>query len=126
MLIEYNVNTGLILLFLLTLAAVPKSILFEMCCCLVTLAIYISIFLSQFIPALTVAYPCHCVCFSAFRSDSFYKYRHAHPGSPYVFGLVGADHDLDFPEPMPVVGMNKLHSSTSNAFSEFSDMVNLF
>lgn len=31
--------------------------------------------------------------------------RHAHPGSPYVFGLVGVDHDLDFPEPMPVVGM---------------------
>lgn len=31
-------------------------------------------------------------------------YRHAHPGSPYVFGLVGVDHDLDFPEPMPVIG----------------------
>ncbi|KAH7521943.1 hypothetical protein FEM48_Zijuj07G0085700 [Ziziphus jujuba var. spinosa] len=29
---------------------------------------------------------------------------HAHPGSPY-FGLAGVDHDLDFPEPMPVVGM---------------------
>nr|XP_048333225.1 DNA mismatch repair protein MSH1, mitochondrial isoform X2 [Ziziphus jujuba var. spinosa] len=29
---------------------------------------------------------------------------HAHPGSPYVFGLAGVDHDLDFPEPMPVVG----------------------
>ncbi|KAI8560748.1 hypothetical protein RHMOL_Rhmol04G0280500 [Rhododendron molle] len=56
------------------------------------------------------------------RKDRFIS-GHAHPGSPYVFGLVGADHDLDFPEPMPVVGMNKLHSSTSNAFSEFSDMV---
>jgi len=34
-------------------------------------------------------------------------YRHAHPGSPYVYGLVGADHDIDFPEEaMPVVGMN--------------------
>ncbi|CAA2994008.1 DNA mismatch repair MSH1, mitochondrial isoform X1 [Olea europaea subsp. europaea] len=31
---------------------------------------------------------------------------HAHPGSPYVFGLVGDDHDLDFPEPMPVVGIS--------------------
>ncbi|CAI9118019.1 OLC1v1019520C1 [Oldenlandia corymbosa var. corymbosa] len=29
---------------------------------------------------------------------------HAHPGSPYVFGLVEDDRDLDFPEPMPVVG----------------------
>lgn len=38
----------------------------------------------------------------------FEVFRHAHPGSPYVFGLVGVDHDLDFPEPMPVVGMNKL------------------
>ncbi|MED6132167.1 DNA mismatch repair ATPase msh1 [Stylosanthes scabra] len=26
---------------------------------------------------------------------------HAHPGNPYVYGLVGVDHDLDFPEPMP-------------------------
>lgn len=34
-------------------------------------------------------------------------FRHAHPGIPYVFGLVGDDHDLDFPEPMPVVGMLK-------------------
>ncbi|CAI9771217.1 unnamed protein product [Fraxinus pennsylvanica] len=33
--------------------------------------------------------------------------RHAHPGSPYVFGLVGDDHDLDFPEPMPVVGISR-------------------
>lgn len=33
-----------------------------------------------------------------------YVSRHAHPGSPYVYGLVGVDHDLDFPEPMPVVG----------------------
>ncbi|KAK1592802.1 hypothetical protein Q3G72_030631 [Acer saccharum] len=32
---------------------------------------------------------------------------HAHPGSPYVFGLVGIDHDLDFPEPMPVVGISR-------------------
>ncbi|XP_021607248.1 DNA mismatch repair protein MSH1, mitochondrial isoform X1 [Manihot esculenta] len=31
---------------------------------------------------------------------------HAHPGNPYVFGLVGVDHDLDFPEPMPVVGIS--------------------
>ncbi|XP_044486008.1 DNA mismatch repair protein MSH1, mitochondrial isoform X3 [Mangifera indica] len=32
---------------------------------------------------------------------------HAHPGNPYVFGLVGIDHDLDFPEPMPVVGISR-------------------
>ncbi|KAF9673618.1 hypothetical protein SADUNF_Sadunf10G0042800 [Salix dunnii] len=32
---------------------------------------------------------------------------HARPGSPYVFGLVGVDHDLDFPEPMPVVGISQ-------------------
>ncbi|VFR01558.1 unnamed protein product [Cuscuta campestris] len=32
---------------------------------------------------------------------------HAHPGNPYVFGLVGDDHDLDFPEPMPVVGLSR-------------------
>ncbi|KAK6161197.1 hypothetical protein DH2020_004578 [Rehmannia glutinosa] len=32
---------------------------------------------------------------------------HAHPGSPYVFGLVGDDHDLDFPDPMPIVGISR-------------------
>ncbi|KAI4338070.1 hypothetical protein L6164_016423 [Bauhinia variegata] len=32
---------------------------------------------------------------------------HAHPGNPYVYGLVGVDHDLDFPEPMPVVGISR-------------------
>uniref|UniRef100_A0A1J3E1G5 DNA mismatch repair protein MSH1, mitochondrial n=2 Tax=Noccaea caerulescens TaxID=107243 RepID=A0A1J3E1G5_NOCCA len=32
---------------------------------------------------------------------------HAHPGSPYVYGLVGVDHDLEFPEPMPVVGISR-------------------
>ncbi|XP_059632290.1 DNA mismatch repair protein MSH1, mitochondrial [Cornus florida] len=32
---------------------------------------------------------------------------HAHPGNPYVFGLVGVDHDLDFPEPMPIVGISR-------------------
>ncbi|KAI3962361.1 hypothetical protein MKX01_005363 [Papaver californicum] len=32
---------------------------------------------------------------------------HAHPGSPYVFGLAGVDHDIDFPEPMPVVGVSR-------------------
>ncbi|XP_073140791.1 DNA mismatch repair protein MSH1, mitochondrial isoform X2 [Henckelia pumila] len=32
---------------------------------------------------------------------------HAYPGSPYVFGLVGDDHDLDFPDPMPVVGISR-------------------
>ncbi|KAI8560749.1 hypothetical protein RHMOL_Rhmol04G0280500 [Rhododendron molle] len=40
------------------------------------------------------------------RKDRFIS-GHAHPGSPYVFGLVGADHDLDFPEPMPVVGISR-------------------
>ncbi|KAK9666439.1 hypothetical protein RND81_14G185100 [Saponaria officinalis] len=32
---------------------------------------------------------------------------HAHPGNPYVFGHVGVDRDLDFPEPMPVVGVSR-------------------
>ncbi|PKA56534.1 DNA mismatch repair protein MSH1, mitochondrial [Apostasia shenzhenica] len=32
---------------------------------------------------------------------------HAHPGSPYVFGLAGVDDDVDFPEPMPVVGISR-------------------
>ncbi|XP_051127886.1 DNA mismatch repair protein MSH1, mitochondrial isoform X2 [Andrographis paniculata] len=32
---------------------------------------------------------------------------HAHPGNPYVFGLVGDDHDLDFPDPMPVIGISR-------------------
>ncbi|XP_072987924.1 DNA mismatch repair protein MSH1, mitochondrial isoform X1 [Typha latifolia] len=31
---------------------------------------------------------------------------HAHPGSPYVFGLAGVDHDVEFPDPMPVVGIS--------------------
>jgi hypothetical protein len=31
-------------------------------------------------------------------------YSHAHPGSPYVFGLAEVDHDVEFPDPMPVVG----------------------
>lgn len=45
-----------------------------------------------------------CISFS----NLFYVFRHAHPGNPYVFGLVEDDHDLDFPEPMPVVGMIKI------------------
>ncbi|XP_043705942.1 DNA mismatch repair protein MSH1, mitochondrial isoform X1 [Telopea speciosissima] len=32
---------------------------------------------------------------------------HAHPGSPYVFGLAGANHDVDFPEPMHIVGVSR-------------------
>ncbi|KAK1421082.1 hypothetical protein QVD17_23171 [Tagetes erecta] len=32
---------------------------------------------------------------------------HAHPGSPYVFGLIEDDRDLEFPEPMPVVGISR-------------------
>ncbi|KAK9082942.1 hypothetical protein Scep_029413 [Stephania cephalantha] len=32
---------------------------------------------------------------------------HAHPGSPYVFGLAGVDHDFDFPDPMPVIGISR-------------------
>ncbi|KAI6693547.1 hypothetical protein NL676_021257 [Syzygium grande] len=31
---------------------------------------------------------------------------HAHPGSPYAYGLVGIDHDLEFPEPMPVIAQS--------------------
>ncbi|XP_038701517.1 DNA mismatch repair protein MSH1, mitochondrial isoform X1 [Tripterygium wilfordii] len=40
------------------------------------------------------------------RKDRFIS-GHAHPGSPYVYGLVAVDHDLDFPEPMPVVGISR-------------------
>ncbi|XP_047315981.1 DNA mismatch repair protein MSH1, mitochondrial [Impatiens glandulifera] len=40
------------------------------------------------------------------RKDRFIS-GHAHPGSPYVFGLVGVDHDLEFPEPMPVIGISR-------------------
>lgn len=32
---------------------------------------------------------------------------HAHPGSPYVYGLVSADVDLEFPEPVPVMGISR-------------------
>uniref|UniRef100_A0A7N1A003 DNA mismatch repair proteins mutS family domain-containing protein n=2 Tax=Kalanchoe fedtschenkoi TaxID=63787 RepID=A0A7N1A003_KALFE len=32
---------------------------------------------------------------------------HAHPGNPYVYGLIAVDHDLEFPEPMPVVGISR-------------------
>ncbi|XP_042518506.1 DNA mismatch repair protein MSH1, mitochondrial [Macadamia integrifolia] len=32
---------------------------------------------------------------------------HAHPGSPYVFGLAGVNHDVDFPEPMHIVGVSR-------------------
>ncbi|XP_062184421.1 DNA mismatch repair protein MSH1, mitochondrial-like isoform X2 [Phragmites australis] len=32
---------------------------------------------------------------------------HAHPGSPYVFGLAEVDHDVEFPDPMPVVGISR-------------------
>ncbi|KAI7731490.1 hypothetical protein M8C21_020638, partial [Ambrosia artemisiifolia] len=40
-----------------------------------------------------------------FYSGYVNTYRHAHPGSPYVFGLVEDDCDVDFPEPVPVIGM---------------------
>ncbi|RRT63871.1 hypothetical protein B296_00042343 [Ensete ventricosum] len=33
---------------------------------------------------------------------------HAHPGNPYVFGLAGVDHDVEFPDPMPIVGIFQL------------------
>lgn len=32
---------------------------------------------------------------------------HAHPGSPYVYGLAGADIDLEFMEPEPIIGISK-------------------
>eukprot|EP00252_Welwitschia_mirabilis_P026993 TRINITY_DN9073_c0_g1_i2.p1 TRINITY_DN9073_c0_g1~~TRINITY_DN9073_c0_g1_i2.p1 ORF type:complete len:1166 (-),score=225.50 TRINITY_DN9073_c0_g1_i2:15-3476(-) len=32
---------------------------------------------------------------------------HAHPGSPYVYGLAGADIDVDFSEPVPVIGISR-------------------
>ncbi|CAH8257202.1 unnamed protein product [Arabidopsis lyrata] len=44
---------------------------------------------------------------SSGANTSTLSQRHAHPGSPYVYGLVGVDHDLDFPEPMPVVGISQ-------------------
>ncbi|KAF3457553.1 hypothetical protein FNV43_RR02211 [Rhamnella rubrinervis] len=34
--------------------------------------------------------------------------RHAHHGRPSVFGHVGVDHDLHFPEQMPVIGMARI------------------
>ncbi|KAI3776093.1 hypothetical protein L1987_45855 [Smallanthus sonchifolius] len=36
-----------------------------------------------------------------------FQLYHAHPGSPYVFGLIEDDRDLEFPEPMPVVGISR-------------------
>ncbi|KAI3725268.1 hypothetical protein L1987_65049 [Smallanthus sonchifolius] len=32
---------------------------------------------------------------------------HAHPGSPCVFGLIEDDRDLEFPDPMSVVGISR-------------------
>ncbi|KAK9063046.1 hypothetical protein SSX86_016916 [Deinandra increscens subsp. villosa] len=32
---------------------------------------------------------------------------HAHPGSPYVFGLIEDERELEFPEAMPVVGVSR-------------------
>lgn len=40
------------------------------------------------------------------RKDRFIS-GHAHPGSPYVFGLAALDHDVEFPDPMPVVGISR-------------------
>ncbi|KAJ7525479.1 hypothetical protein O6H91_17G053100 [Diphasiastrum complanatum] len=40
------------------------------------------------------------------RKDRFVA-GHAHPGSPYVYGLAGADLDLEFPEPVPVIGISR-------------------
>ncbi|RDX95162.1 DNA mismatch repair protein MSH1, mitochondrial, partial [Mucuna pruriens] len=40
---------------------------------------------------------------------------HAHPGNPYVYGLAAVDHDLNFPEPMPVVGIS--HSARGYCIS---------
>lgn len=40
------------------------------------------------------------------RKDRFIS-GHAHPGSPYVFGLAGVDDDVEFPDPMPVVGVSR-------------------
>ncbi|KAL6903538.1 hypothetical protein ACP4OV_004351 [Aristida adscensionis] len=39
------------------------------------------------------------------RKGRFISGSHAHPGSPYVFGLAEVDHDVEFPDPMPVVGI---------------------
>lgn len=47
------------------------------------------------------------------NSYLFQGFSHAHPGSPYVFGLVEDDQDLEFPEPMPVVGIVKFHPPIS-------------
>ncbi|XP_061338295.1 DNA mismatch repair protein MSH1, mitochondrial [Gastrolobium bilobum] len=40
---------------------------------------------------------------------------HAHPGNPYVYGLAEVDHDLNFPDPMPVVGVS--HSARGYCIS---------
>ncbi|CAJ1967975.1 unnamed protein product [Sphenostylis stenocarpa] len=38
---------------------------------------------------------------------------HAHPGNPYVYGLAAVDYDINFPEPMPIVGIGGIsHSAT--------------
>ena len=33
---------------------------------------------------------------------------HAHLGSSYVYGLAGDDIDVEFPEPVPIVGISRL------------------
>ncbi|XP_078440576.1 MUTL protein homolog 1 isoform X2 [Wolffia australiana] len=40
------------------------------------------------------------------RKDRFIS-GHAHPGNPYVFGLAGSNDDVNFPDPMPVVGISR-------------------
>ncbi|XP_024540545.1 DNA mismatch repair protein MSH1, mitochondrial [Selaginella moellendorffii] len=43
---------------------------------------------------------------SKYRKDRFIA-GHAHPGSPYIYGLAAAESDFEFPEPCPVVGISQ-------------------
>ncbi|MQL83043.1 hypothetical protein Taro_015538 [Colocasia esculenta] len=54
----------------------------------------------------------------------YYVIKHAHPGSPYVFGLAGANHDIEFPDPMPVIGIS--HSAKGYCMISVLETVKTF
>ncbi len=49
---------------------------------------------------------------------------HAHPGSPYVYGLAAENIDLDFPDPIPVVGIS--HSNRGYCLVYVSETLHTF
>ncbi|GLJ24672.1 hypothetical protein SUGI_0471830 [Cryptomeria japonica] len=49
---------------------------------------------------------------------------HSRPGSPYVYGLAGADIDVEFPEPVPVVGIS--HSARGYCFISVLETMHTF